>query len=70
VWVQYEDLRAMINLVKRAGRLRRKCGGQAWWESQGFVSLEDAVADDLDNNTEFTALRAALAATSDFDLVV
>lgn len=68
-WVQYEDYRKLINIVKKYRRLRSACGGKALWAEQGFASKTAAIADDCANDSEYTSLHSALVATADWSAI-
>lgn len=69
-WVQYEDYRKCINIVKRYRRARSACGGKALWTEQGFGSKELAIIDDVQNDAEVITLVTALDATADWTAVL
>lgn len=65
-WVQYEEYRKMINIIKKYRRLRGKCGGKDLWEQQGHASKTAAIADDVENDSEYQTLHGVLDLTSDW----
>jgi len=67
-WIEHENLRKVVNLVKKFRRLRTKCGSTALWEEQGFANKSAAIKQDLASSAEYQALHALLVATSDFSI--
>jgi len=65
-WIEHDELRQAINLVKKYRRLRGQCGGKALWTEQGFASKDHAIRDDMENDTDYQSLRVNLIATPDF----
>lgn len=65
-WIEHPDFRKAINRVKAVRRARGRCGGKALWEEQGFATKDDAIASDLETDTDFQDARTVLIATADF----
>lgn len=65
-WIEHENLRKIMNLVKKYRRIRSACGGKALWQEQGFATKELAITDDVNNDSNYATWASALKATADF----
>lgn len=66
-WIEHEELREVMKIVRRYRRLRSQCGGKALWTEQGFASKLAAIQFDLNGDTvNYEPLYTILVATSDF----
>jgi hypothetical protein len=61
-WIEYEDFREIMKIVRRYRRMRGRCGGKALWQEQGFATKIAAIQDDVDGDADYLSHRSALLA--------